>query len=51
MDETARKLGKSTATKLSDLSHEEPAWIYASMQGKLSQSLMLYGAEEDADGL
>lgn len=46
-----RQLGGQTATALSELSHREPAWLYAGRLDKLSPELMLYGAEEDPDGL
>ncbi|MEQ8768664.1 MAG: Panacea domain-containing protein [Planctomycetota bacterium] len=46
-----RALGGETAKALSDLSHREPAWLVAERLEKLSPELMLYGAEEDPDGL
>ena len=46
-----KRLGGRTAAELSDLSHEEPAWITAPMLEKLSAELMMYGAAEDPDGL
>lgn len=45
------RLGGRTAAELSELSHDEPAWITASMLEKLSAELMMYGAAEDPDGL
>lgn len=47
----AEKLGKASASQLSDLSHKEPAWIEADMHKKLDPQLMFYGREEDSDGL
>jgi len=45
------QLGRKSAKLLSDLSHDEPAWHYAGMLGKLSPELICYGAAEDSDGL
>lgn len=44
-------MGRLSAGKLSEISHQEPAWVYAEQLGSLSQELMAYGAEEDEDGL
>ena len=49
--EVCRAYGGRTATFLSELSHREPAWHYASLREKLSPELMLYGSEEDPDDL
>jgi uncharacterized phage-associated protein len=51
IDRICRSLGAQTATALSELSHREPAWIYAGRLDKLSPELMLYGATEDPEGL
>ncbi len=51
IDRVCSLYGRKTAKELSDLSHQEPSWHYAAMRDKLSPELMLYGAEEDADGL
>ncbi len=51
IDRVCSRYGRKTAKELSDLSHREPSWNYAALREKLSPELMLYGAEEDADGL
>ena len=51
IDRVCSRYGRKTAKELSDLSHQEPSWHYAGLRDKLSPELMLYGAEEDADGL
>jgi len=51
IDAVCTELGAMTATALSDLSHDEPAWICAPLLDKLSPSLMMYGQHEDAAGL
>lgn len=51
MKRICHQMGRLSAWKLSEISHQEPAWIYAEQLGSLSQELMAYGAEEDADGL
>lgn len=43
--------GRKTASYLSELSHDEPAWIHAEKLQKLSPTLMCYGSKEDAEGL
>lgn len=51
LDLVAKELGRLTAKELSDRSHAEPAWRYASELGSLDPSLMHYGAKEDPEGL
>ncbi len=51
LDGVCRRLGGETAKELSTLSHLEPSWVSASILQKLSHELMMYGAEEDPDGL
>ncbi|MEO7412504.1 MAG: Panacea domain-containing protein [Opitutaceae bacterium] len=51
VDGVCAELGRKSAAALSDLSHQEPAWHYAEMMGKLSPELIAYGVKEDADGL
>ena len=51
IDGVCRKLGGESASSLSDLSHQEPAWHYAEMMQKLSPELVLYGTQEDPDDL
>lgn len=51
IDKTCRNYGSKTASYLSEISHDEPAWHYAKMLEKLSPELMLYGSTEDIDGL
>ncbi len=51
MDEMCKTLGKKTAATLSRISHDEPSWACAEMLDKMSQDLMMYGAEESLDGL
>lgn len=46
-----RTHGDKTAAHLSEISHGEPAWHYAGHLEKLSPELMLYGREEDPEGL
>ena len=47
----ASEFGPLTATELSNRSHEEPAWVQAAAMDKLDPVLMLYGDEEDPEGL
>ena len=51
INRVCKELGQQTATVLSNLSHQEPAWHYAEMMQKLSPELILYGAREDPDEL
>ena len=51
IDFVCAQYGRKSAKELSDLSHQEPAWHYATMREKLSAELMLYGAVEKAEGL
>ena len=51
IEEVLRRLGNKTAKYLSELSHLEPAWTYARKLGRLDHALMLYGTEEDPEGL
>lgn len=51
IDAVCAGYGRKSAKQLSDVSHLEPAWHYAEMRDKLSAELMLYGGEEDAEGL
>ncbi len=51
IDRTCQNYGAKTASYLSEVSHDEPAWHYAKMLDKLSTELMFYGAEEDREGL
>ena len=51
IDAVCTELGRKSAVALSDLSHQEPAWHYAEMMGKLSPELIAYGVKEDVDGL
>lgn len=51
LDSVCAQLGSKTASQLSDLSHDEPAWIAAPMLRKLSPDLMMYGSAEDPEGL
>ena len=51
IDGVCGELGSQSAMTLSELSHQEPAWHYAEKMEKLSPELMLYGVEEDAEGL
>ncbi len=51
VESVCQELGKKSATILSDLSHAEPAWHYATLLDKLSPELMAYGYAEDPDGL
>jgi uncharacterized phage-associated protein len=46
-----RRFGRKTASYLSEISHDEPAWIHAEKLQKLSPALMCYGSKEDEDGL
>jgi len=46
-----KKYGKKTATALSEISHEEPAWNYAELNKTMSEELMMYGTKEDPEGL
>jgi len=51
VESVCAELGRKTASALSQLSHNEPAWHYAKMRGKLSPELVAYGQQEDSDGL
>ena len=51
IDAVCRGLGGKTATQLSSLSHQEPAWALAQDLQKLDPELMFYGSEEDPEGL
>jgi len=51
LDRVCRTFGGETAVELSRLSHLEPAWATAAMLRKLPHELMMYGSEEDPDGL
>ena len=51
IDRVCQRYGSQTATYLSELSHQEPAWHYAALRGKLSPELMAYGQAEDPDEL
>ena len=51
IDRVCAELGRKSAVALSELSHQEPAWHYAAMMGKLSPELIAYGVKEDADAL
>jgi len=51
IEKVAKRLGRMSATDLSELSHKEPAWREAEYLGKLDPELIPYGTEEDPDGL
>ncbi|NOT59226.1 MAG: SocA family protein [Acidobacteria bacterium] len=51
IEQICQRYGNQTATYLSELSHQEPAWHYAALRGKLSLELMAYGQAEDPDEL
>ncbi|MEZ4828944.1 MAG: Panacea domain-containing protein [Bacteroidia bacterium] len=51
IDKILQKYGQFTAAYLSELSHREPAWYFAESLQKLKPDLMLYGFEEDPEGL
>lgn len=51
IEEILQTYGQQTASYLSELSHREPAWHYAASLQKLEPTLMLYGSEEDPEGL
>jgi uncharacterized phage-associated protein len=51
LDSIIKKYGKMSASALSGVSHKEPAWINAGDLQKLSADLMMYGSEEDPEGL
>ncbi|MFG3816155.1 Panacea domain-containing protein [Limnothrix redekei] len=51
IDRVCRTYGGKSASFLSELSHQEPAWFYAKKLEKLSPELMLYGFGEDSEGL
>lgn len=51
IESVCQKYGDKTAAYLSELSHLDPAWKYASEHDKLDPELMLYGFEEDPEGL
>ncbi|MGH8019486.1 MAG: Panacea domain-containing protein [Opitutaceae bacterium] len=51
IDQVCAELGRKTAKTLSDFSHREPSWHYAEMRGKLASELIVYGHEEDPEGL
>lgn len=46
-----RRFGRKSASYLSEISHDEPAWIHAEKLQKLSPTLMCYGSKEDEEGL
>lgn len=49
--DVCRELGGMSAKKLSDISHEEPAWALAHDLDKLDEELMHYGRAEDPEDL
>lgn len=51
INKICRKLGRATATHLSELSHLEPSWANAGKMQKISPELMHYGYEEVEEGL
>jgi uncharacterized phage-associated protein len=51
IDAVCLRYGRKTATYLSEVSHDEPAWIHAGKLQKLSPTLMCYGSKEDAEDL
>jgi uncharacterized phage-associated protein len=51
LESVANDYGMSTAADLSHRAHLEPSWEYASDLQELDPTLMLYGAEEDPEGL
>jgi uncharacterized phage-associated protein len=51
IDAVCRRYGRKTASYLSELSHDEPAWFHAEKLQKLSPMLMCYGSQEDEEGL
>jgi uncharacterized phage-associated protein len=51
IDAVCGELGRKSAVALSELSHKEPSWHYATMREKLSPELIAYGHKEDPDGL
>lgn len=51
MKRVCHEMGRMSAKRLSEMSHQEPAWVYADRLGSLSLELMAYGAEEDPEGL
>ncbi len=51
IDAVCLRYGRKTASYLSELSHDEPAWIHAQKLQKLSPALMCYGGKEDEEGL
>jgi len=51
IDGVCRELGGKTASALSQLSHEEPAWLMATELAKLDPEHLHYGRSEDPEGL
>ena len=51
IDAVCLRYGRKTASYLSELSHDEPAWIHAEKLQKLSPILMCYGSKEDPEDL
>lgn len=51
IDHICKVLGSKSASALSGISHDEPAWACTKILSKMSPSLMMYGAEESPDGL
>lgn len=51
IEQVCKELGAKTASELSKLSHDEPAWALASDLDKLDEGLMHYGESEDPEGL
>jgi uncharacterized phage-associated protein len=51
IDRICRSMGGHTAKFLSELSHQEPAWLNAGHLDKLDPVLIAYGSSEDSEGL
>jgi len=51
MERVVIELGNHTAAALSNASHKEPSWALAQLSKPLDVDLMLYGVEEDPNGL
>ncbi len=51
LQNVALKLGALTAAEIEERSHNEPAWLLAEEMKGLDPELMLYGTEEDPEGL
>ena len=49
--DVCHELGGLSAKRLSEISHEEPAWALAGQLDKLDEELMHYGQAEDPEGL